>query len=811
MSKQTDFIEKARTILTGAGILYEPLDCSGEMAYRGTTKKPHSTTGRYIFHLDERPVLWFCNRHNGDDETGHRVKLYSDDEWFAMTEAEREAVREKARIEQEEARKKRKERAQEAAKMAKEIFSGLPLAMQDNAYLSRKGVIPMGDMREEPDGRLVLPMLNSADVIVSLQHIAGDSEKRFLSGGEKKGCYYPIPAKDGGNDGPLLIGEGVATVLSCCMATGYAGLVAFDAYNLLPVAQVAREKYAEWEIIICADNDLNNKKLDGSPDNPGKNEAEAAAQAVGAKLALCPSVGGQNTDFNDLHVAEGLERVRECIEAARVAEVAPPPSMLEEGPMPLRRKPEAQAPYPVNALIDFADTVRDVAAGLNVSESMAGNSLLGVLCLLTQAVGNVKSVQHPPTPLSLFMMSVAESGDGKSTVDDLFMKHIRKHEKARASEYKAAYVDYIAEKKAYDIELAALEKKKMTREERAVALKELQRLEPKMPTSPLFTIGDTNLEGVYKFLNDCKPHIGIFTDEGARLFGGTAFSQENVQKTIGGLTAVWSGKELDKMRHGEGVSKLYDRRICSHIMMQPIIAEKLFSDALLREQGFMCRQLVAWPSPMMKSSRQVYVEDLPSVQKFYQACDSLLCVPLKIEAETGGIIFDEISLTVEAQEEYDRFHDYIEENRLDDGKYSTVNGYAKRAAEQALRIAGILALAHNPASRVVDMRFMDAGITLAIWYLEEVLRIVLDDMASPEILEAEKLLEWCKEKRVAYVAVRQILRVGPNSMREKKHAEKAISVLEDHGWLVPTAEPVRVWMGGKQFAKSKKAWAVRSE
>ena len=320
MSKQTDFIEKARTLLTGAGILYEPLDCSGEMAYRGTTEKPHSTTGRYIFHLDKRPVLWFCNRHNGDDETGHRVKLYSDDEWSAMTEAEREAVREKARREQEEARKRREERAQEAARTAKEIFSGLPLAMQDNAYLSRKGVIPMGDMREEPDGRLVLSILNSAGEIVSLQHIAGDGEKRFLSGGEKKGCYYPIPAKDDGKAGPLLIGEGVATVLSCCMATGYAGLVAFDAGNLLPVAEMARQKYAEREIVLCADNDIHE---DGKP-NTGVLKATEAAKAIGAKLAICPAIRGRKADFNDLFTdtEDGPDKVRVCIEKA-MAEAQP--------------------------------------------------------------------------------------------------------------------------------------------------------------------------------------------------------------------------------------------------------------------------------------------------------------------------------------------------------------------------------------------------------------------------------------------------------------------------------------------------------
>jgi len=103
------------------------------------------------------------------------------------------------------------------------------------------------------------------------------------------------------------------------MATGFAVLSAFNAGNLCPVAEMAREKYPDREIVICADNDLTNTKPDGTPCNPGREKAEEAAHSVGAKLALCPSVGGRNTDFNDLHQAtdDGLERVRVCIEKAR--------------------------------------------------------------------------------------------------------------------------------------------------------------------------------------------------------------------------------------------------------------------------------------------------------------------------------------------------------------------------------------------------------------------------------------------------------------------------------------------------------------
>ena len=217
--------------------------------------------------------------------------------------------------------------------------------------------------------------------------------------------------------------------------------------------------------------------------------------------------------------------------------------------------------------------------------------MLGVLDLLTQPIANVRTRRFSATPLSLYLMSIAESGDGKSETETVFMKPIERYEREQKEAYDKAYKDYLAERAAYDRELDRLKRKKQSREVYREELKELMKEEPKAPLTPIFTIGDPNIEGLYRFLSESKPHVGLFTDEGARLFGGTAFSPDNAQKTVGALTAVWSGKALDKMRYGDGTTKLFDRRVCSNIMMQPVIAEKLFADALLSGQGYLCRQL----------------------------------------------------------------------------------------------------------------------------------------------------------------------------------------------------------------------------
>lgn len=309
----TDLAERARRILADAGLVVEAVDLSGELVTCGTAKRPNGTDGRYIVHLDFPPILGMVNYHDGG--AWQNVPLYDKGAVEAMTEAEREALRERIRQEKEAAPARREAERRQAAAKGKRMFQNFARAGADNPYLKRKGVPPMGDMRQTRDGRLVLPLLNAEGRIVSLQFIDGKGNKRFLKGGEKAGCCFPIPAKQGKNNGPLLIGEGAATVVSACMATGYAGLVAFDAGNLEAVGRVARARYADRELVFLADNDV---YADGRP-NTGREAAAKAAQAVGGKVALCPAIHGRAADFNDLFTAsdDGPERVRVVIDKAR--------------------------------------------------------------------------------------------------------------------------------------------------------------------------------------------------------------------------------------------------------------------------------------------------------------------------------------------------------------------------------------------------------------------------------------------------------------------------------------------------------------
>ena len=178
-------------------------------------------------------------------------------------------------------------RANEAQLRAVELWHQAAVPLTEHPYMTRKRIKPHG-IRQLND-KLVIPARDTNGKVWTLQFIYPDGEKRFLSGGRKRGCYFAIG--DVGDE--LLIAEGYATGASLYESTGKPVAVAFDAGNLEPVAVALRTRFPTATITVCADNDV------ATEGNPGLTKATAAARAVGGKVAIPPA---PFNDFNDLAV-----------------------------------------------------------------------------------------------------------------------------------------------------------------------------------------------------------------------------------------------------------------------------------------------------------------------------------------------------------------------------------------------------------------------------------------------------------------------------------------------------------------------------
>lgn len=239
--------------------------------------KSNSQNGWYVFYEDDISAGCFGSWKTGEKHTWCEKQNHQLTTSQQQANKRRMCEAQKTRTEEELKRRK------EAQKRANTIWENSSLAPEDHQYLIRKGVKNYG-LRQYNE-MLVIPMRDSAGIIHSLQFIDNNSNKRFLSGGKKKGSYFAI----GESLNTFCICEGYATGASLFEATGLSIVVAFDAGNLMPVARSLRQKFPDAEITICADND------DKSETNTGVIKAREAALSINAFLAIPPCSG----DFND--------------------------------------------------------------------------------------------------------------------------------------------------------------------------------------------------------------------------------------------------------------------------------------------------------------------------------------------------------------------------------------------------------------------------------------------------------------------------------------------------------------------------------
>lgn len=187
----------------------------------------------------------------------------------------------------------------------------------DSAYLTKKGICNYEGRFDSE--KLILKIVDRDWKIWGLQDIYPDGAKYLRKDARKKGCFIPIGVNDDSKPDEVYFCEGYATGCSIHEATEKPVIACIDAGNIEPVAVSLRVKWRDAKFIFCADND---DKREGG--NIGIEKAQQAARKVGGYVIWPESVN----DFNDLHVASGLDAVR-----TRLADVglSPFPPTQQEG------------------------------------------------------------------------------------------------------------------------------------------------------------------------------------------------------------------------------------------------------------------------------------------------------------------------------------------------------------------------------------------------------------------------------------------------------------------------------------------------
>ena len=480
-----------------------------------------------------------------------------------------------------------------------------------------------------------------------------------------------------------------------------------------------------------------------------------------------------------------------------------------EAPRPLRRELPPPIAFPIEQLGSIlGEATKAIIDKVQCAGAIAAMSVLGAASLAVQAHADVVI---PPTahakPLSLFLVTVAASGERKSAADFEALWPIRQFEKELNDHYNAAMPAYRNKLDAWEAEREKIKRNKQG----DVAWKTMEfdalGVQPIPPLTPMLTCPEPTFEGLCKLYVNGMPMLGIFSDEGGQFVGGHGLSPDNRLRTITGLSGLWDGSPIKRVRVADGVSVLPGRRLAVHLMMQPDVASVLLSDPVLKDQGFLSRFLVASPVGIAgtRFQRRTQYSGSNALVR-YNACllELLRLTPPLAMGKQNELEPRKLPLGNSAIEMWMDYADAVESRLVKDGEFAPIHGFANKLPEHAARIAGVLTLIEEPSALAINSETFGRATIIAEYFASQSLRLFDAGLASPGIRLAETLLAWLHNKwREPFVGLKVIYQSGPNLIRDADAARKAVAILEEHGWLQRAPKGTQV-----ADALVKEAWFV---
>ena len=143
-----------------------------------------------------------------------------------------------------------------------------------------------------------------------------------------------------------------------------------------------------------------------------------------------------------------------------------------------------------------------------------------------------------------------------------------------------------------------------------------------------------------------------------------------------------------------------------------------------------------------------------------------------------------LRFSAEATELYWEFADECEKAMAPGGEYESIKSFAAKLPEHAARLAATIAGYRDINVSELGREDFLRGIHIATYYANEAKRIFESSWASPDLLLAQKLLDWLKKEwRGKTITARDIYQYGPSAIRDRKTTLTITQILVDHRWL----------------------------
>lgn len=395
--------------------------------------------------------------------------------------------------------------------------------------------------------------------------------------------------------------------------------------------------------------------------------------------------------------------------------------------------------FPIHRLSpQLRNVVERLAYYAQVPISWAVNSVLGVLSVIGQRAVNAPMQYGQFKPTSLFLLTQAKSGAGKTTLQEFAYLAIKNYTEQQDTKF-------IKDRLNWENTYLATDPKDRG---------QWQSENPK-PINPQMLLSDTTIEPLLdRYILDDMRNLAIISSEAGKLFGGYSLKADTQDNALSHLTTLYDGGRAERLRSQRGKYAEFKTMACGvrlsiEVSGQQVILQSIIENEKMNGQGLLPRFLLTCEDDILGDRKwndpermNLVASDDEVFQGFWARCLYLLENPIDKAlyefTQVPQSAYDNVGrynmpFAKGALQTFANFQQSLEVLYKTDLKEWTA--YASRMPENASRIATLLA--YYDGKHELTQDYLDTAFEFVWFYMRE----RMNYGQAQEISDLQKLLD----------------------------------------------------------------------
>lgn len=402
-------------------------------------------------------------------------------------------------------------------------------------------------------------------------------------------------------------------------------------------------------------------------------------------------------------------------------------------------------PYPLDAFhLIVKNAAEEVIRQVQAPDALVGMSFLTSMSASAQGLFDVRLPTGQVRPVSLNLLTVAESGERKTAVDNLVSAPIYSFDLQRIEKYEAdddAYDNKIGKWKSVDKglrnKITKLTQDNQPIDELCRQMDDHAAEKPIKPRARRIMRQNATLRAIMEAFEGDGETAAFMGDEGEIIIKGGALNQ------IGILNKMWDGSPLLTLDRSEHVSVIVrNPRVTVSYMVQSAVLEDLLERRgnIMRGSGHWARYLVGWPASTQGTRYTYHLKQTwHHLPRFHERVTELLDEYGR-RVDAGVVERTTLAFSEEATARWIELMNQTESQIAPWGNWHDIKDFASKMVEITGRVAAILHVFSKQEGKKISVDTLNRAVAIIGWHLQEFKRIFSPQCVMPQAeVDAQKL------------------------------------------------------------------------